>query len=58
MKNKKDVLVRGTSLHLIVYMFIAILLGLAGVPGTMIFMLLMVLLWGLFVMGYAFYYQK
>ncbi|MFH2021159.1 MAG: hypothetical protein ABIJ34_07100 [archaeon] len=56
--SKTHVLLKGSALHAIVYALIAIALTLLGVPPVITFVVIMVLVWGLFVMGYAYYYHK
>ncbi|NTV23600.1 MAG: hypothetical protein HGA85_04460 [Nanoarchaeota archaeon] len=56
--NKKDVLIRGLGLHLLVYLVIGAVLLLLGVPGIVVFFLEMALIWGLIVMTHAYWYHK
>jgi len=56
--DKKQVLKKGILYHLTTYAGISLVLCSIGVPALISFMVFMVLLWGLFVMSYAFYYQK
>ena len=56
--DKKSVLVKGVILHLVTYALIALGLTLLGVPGYIAFVVVMVMVWGLFVLGYAFYNQN
>ena len=57
-QNKKQIMMKGIALHLLVYLLISLLLWFFNVPGQLIFVIFMVLLWGLFVLSYAFYYEK
>jgi fatty acid desaturase len=57
-KEKKQVMLKGIGLHLLVYAAIAVLLSLIGVPGFVVFPVIMVFLWGLFVLSYAYYHHK
>jgi hypothetical protein len=57
-ETKKDVLFNGIGIHLIVYALIGMLLLLLGTPGLVIFLFEAVLLWGLFVLAYAFHNRK
>lgn len=56
--NKKEIMMKGVSLHLVVYVLISLLLWFLNVPANLIFVIFMVLLWGLFVLSYAFYFEK
>jgi hypothetical protein len=56
--EKKNILVKGVLLHLVTYALIGIALTLMGIPPFISFVVVMVLVWGLFVLGYAFYNQK
>jgi len=56
--KKKEIMLKGIGLHLGVYVLISILLWFLNVPANLIFVIFMVLLWGLFVLSYAFYYEK
>ncbi len=56
--EKKNVLLKGIAVHLTVYILIALVLAVFGVPAIIIFFLMAVLLWGLFVISYAFYFHK
>jgi len=56
--DKKMILKKGILYHLVTYAGISLVLCGIGVPALISFMVFMVLLWGLFVMSYAFYYQK
>jgi len=57
-EDKKKVMLKGIVLHIAVYILIAFLLKLFKVPGNIIFVIMMVLLWRLLVLSYAFYYEK
>ncbi len=54
-QDKRHILLKGVTIHLFVYMIIAITLAYLNVPAIFIFLVMMVLLWGLFVISYAFY---
>ena len=56
--NKKQTLVKGVSLHVAVYVIIALLLLLVGIPSIVVFSVVAVMVWGLLVMSYAYYYHK
>jgi hypothetical protein len=56
--NKKQILMKGIGLHLLVYSLIALFLSLLGVASLVVFLVVMVLLWGLLVLSYAYYYEK
>lgn len=56
--QKQDILIRGVGLHLVEYMILGLFLLLLGVPFTAVFLFVTVLIWGLVVIGYAFYYEK
>ncbi|MCM2325540.1 MAG: hypothetical protein NDI94_03695 [Candidatus Woesearchaeota archaeon] len=56
--DKKKVMWHGIGLHLVAYVLISLLLLLFGVAPSFVFIVLMVLIWGLFVMSYAYYYHK
>jgi len=55
---KKDTVLKGIGLHLLVYAVLAFVLGLIGVDPAIIFLIVMVLLWGLLVISYEYYYKK
>ena len=57
-ETKKQIMLKGVTLHIVVYVLISLLLWFLNVPGNLIFVIFMVLLWGLFVLSYAFYYEK
>jgi hypothetical protein len=56
--EKKHVLLKGIAIHLMVYVILGLCLALIGVPPLLIFIVMMVLLWGLFVISYHFYHKK
>jgi fatty acid desaturase len=56
--TKKQTLLKGVSVHILIYALIALTLAMMGVPILIIFMVVMILFWGLIVMSYAFYYHK
>ena len=56
--EKKHVLLKGIAIHLMVYVILGLSLALIGVPALLIFIVMMVLLWGLFVISYHFYHKK
>jgi len=56
--HKKKVLKTAIALHLTVYLILGMVLTLFKVPPTVIFSIIMVLIWGLLVMGYAYYNER
>ena len=56
--DKKPVLFKGIAVHLFVYVIIAITLAFLNVPSMYIFLTMMILVWGLFVISYAYYKKK
>ncbi|MBN2368092.1 hypothetical protein JXC34_03660 [Candidatus Woesearchaeota archaeon] len=57
-QDKKQVLMRGVGLHLVIYVIIGLLLTLMGIPFVVVFSIIAVMVWGLFVLSYAYYYSK
>ena len=58
MKEKKQVMVKGIGMHIGVYIALALILSLLKVPFYITVIVVMVLLWGLFVISYAYYYHN
>ena len=56
--DKKKVLIDSLLLHLIGYVIIAIVLNMVGMHPIITLSIILVLLWGFFVMSYAYYYHK
>jgi hypothetical protein len=56
--EKKHVILKGIAIHLLVYIILGLCLALIGVPAVFIFIVIMVLLWGLFMISYHFYHKK
>jgi hypothetical protein len=57
-RDKKHMILKGIGMHLFVYIVIALILSFLGVPSIIIFLVMMVLLWGLFMISYAFYNKR
>lgn len=56
--DKKKVLFKGIIIHLLSYALLGIIMSALGVPNFIVLAILMVLVWGLFVLSYAYYYHK
>ena len=56
--DKKKVLIDSLLLHLIGYVIIAIVLNMVGLHPIITLSIILVLLWGFFVMSYAYYYHR
>lgn len=56
--DKKKIILKGATFHFFGYIILGLFLNLLGIPPMITFIVIMVLLWGLFVMCYAYYYHK
>ncbi len=56
--HKRHVMLKGIALHLFVYIILALTLIFLGVPNEVVFIVIMILLWGLFVISYSHYKRK
>lgn len=57
-KPKKEVLLKGIAMHLLTYVIICAVLIMMGVPLYIALIVFIVLVWGMFVLSYALWYEK
>lgn len=57
-EHKKKILLKGIAMHVLTYIIIGAILIMLGVPFYIVFIISMVLLWGLFVLSYAMWNEK
>lgn len=58
MHDKKKVLLKGIGIHILTYLAISLILTGLGVPFFVVFLVFMMLVWGLLVLSYAYYFHK